>query len=333
VRKEILEYIACPTCKVALDLEGPITQEGEHIMSGALRCHECFGTYPIILGVPRLLPSTTRSQDLAVGRAYTDYYSVIAPGGTLGDDTLYSITVDEELDDFCTKTNLGDWRLLDGKVFLDAGCGLGRIDGALAEYCRVVVAFDITPAVEQAFMAWRELPNIHIVQGDLTSAPLLPGCFDFVWCDGALPYVSDFEAALTELLKSRSPTGFLYSWCNGSTITMSQRLGRLFHAIGLPVKIRFILIYATCWAIKMAVTIKHRRNLLKNVRSFAEGVLDSSLAHQVNHASEAQVRSIISEHVLDKDVPVQVTTKGKLVKFQVGSVNFDIAMRSDSGGK
>lgn len=320
MRTKALECIACPICKGPLDVKAITAQEGDHVMSGTLHCHSCLNAYPIIYGVPRLLPDNVRSQDVATGEAYSHYYAEIAPGGPRGDDTLYSKTVQQELDDFRVKTGVDDFRLLDGKAFLDAGCGLARIESALAEHCREILAFDVSPSVEQAFVAWRELPNVHIVQGDLTSAPLPPGHFDFVWCDGVLPYVSDLPAAVTELLASRSPTGFLYSWCYGPQIKLSHRLGRLFHATGLPIKIRFSLIYITCWSIRAAVTIKKRKNMLANVHRFAQGVLDASLANHINHVSEDHIRSLLNRGGLSKDVPVHIVTRGRNLDFRVGLI-------------
>ena len=222
MRIEALKLIACPVCKQPLGLKNATEETEGHVMSGELHCHDCAHTYPIIGGVPRLLPPDIAPQDIATGEAYSKYYAKVTPGGVTGDDKLYGKTVDEEIDDFCAKTGLDDLHQLEGKVFLDAGCGLARIEGALSKHCQDILAFDVSPSVEQAFQAWRNLPNVHIVQGDLTSAPILPERFDFVWCDGALPYVSDVEMAVRGLLAARSPTGFLYSWCYGPQVKLSQ---------------------------------------------------------------------------------------------------------------
>ena len=66
---------------------------------------------------------------------------------------------------------------LDGKVVLDAGCGMGRYLRTAAESsASVIVGLDLSRAV----VAARELnaehgPSVAVVRGDLAPAPLRPG--------------------------------------------------------------------------------------------------------------------------------------------------------------
>jgi len=321
MREDALGYVACPVCKGSLDIDTVEERENAHIMRGTLRCLECSHTYPIMLGVPHLLPSTVHSRDLAVGEAYAGYYSLVVPDSPREDGVLYGKTIEEEILDFQSKTGIDDLSLLEGKIFLDAGCGLARMEGALSRYCTAVLAFDISPSVLRAFTAWKDLPNIHVVRGDLTSAPIPSGKFDFVWCDGALPYVSDLPAAVMEILRARSPAGFLYSWCYGARFTLNHFLGRIFHATRLPVRARFPLIYAVGIFVKIAHSIKRRENMLKNVSRFAQGVLDASLAAQIHHVSEAHIRALLLSSGLAGEGLVRVETKGRRVDFWVGSLS------------
>jgi uncharacterized protein YbaR (Trm112 family)/SAM-dependent methyltransferase len=298
MRANALEHVACPICKSALHLEAIAAQEGQHIISGTLRCRGCSVAYPILRGIPRLLPSAVRTQDLVTGEAYAEYFSQVTSGDASDDSRLYGKTVQEEIADFCTKIGIDDLSLLSDKALLDAACGLARIEGALAEHCRVIVAFDITPAVDQAFIAWKHLSNVHVVQGDLVSMPVPLEHFDCVWCDGGLPYVSDLEAALKELLRSRSPTGYLYSWCYSSPLTIKERVGRLLHTTRLPIRARFPPAYAASWLIKAAV----------------------SLADRVNFVSESQIRSLLSEY-LTQDTRFQTAKRGRSTEFRVGWVD------------
>ena len=53
--KELMEVLACPTCKGDLELE--ITEEkGGEIWTGSLTCAPCQQSYPISEGIPNLLP-------------------------------------------------------------------------------------------------------------------------------------------------------------------------------------------------------------------------------------------------------------------------------------
>ncbi len=60
MRHELLEILACPLCKVPLDLIVR-EQEGEEILQGTLTCTRCREVYPIEDSIPNLLPPQLRA--------------------------------------------------------------------------------------------------------------------------------------------------------------------------------------------------------------------------------------------------------------------------------
>jgi uncharacterized protein YbaR (Trm112 family)/SAM-dependent methyltransferase len=318
--EKALEYIACPLCKQKLNILEISSRKELHTMTGALACHHCNETYPIENGIPRLLSPEVTKEDKATGVAYDHYYAKVVPEKG-ENDKLYGKTVREEVRDFRLKTGISDLNLLDGKIFLDAGCGLARIEGSLSKHCQEVFAFDISPSVERAFATWETLPNVHIIQGDLTHIPFKANRFDLVWCDGALPYVSNLSVAIYELLETRKLSGFLYSWCyDASEVKLNHRLGHWFHRTNLPIGIRYYVIYITCWLIKAAVSIKHRENMIKNVHLFAQGVLDASLSGSINYVTKEQIQQLLSKICSHDNPSIHVTKKGRHLDFRVGSL-------------
>jgi len=289
MRKSALDYFACPLCKQALEIVAPaLAKEDGHILQGRLRCRGCDAIYPIEAGVPRLLKIEDQQSDLSTGSEYSDYFSLVTQPG-VGEEKLYGKTLPEELADLLYKSGLASLDALNGAAFLDAGCGLGRIDGALAAHCSAVAAFDISPAVGQAFRQWRSLPNVHIAQASLTDMPVFAGRFDAVWCDGALPYVSEVGRSVQQLAAARAPHGSLYAWCYGPARTLSQRIGRSLRATGLPLRARVGLAYAAAAAMMLAASLARRKNRFGRTRQAAEGILDLSLSATLNHVSAQQV--------------------------------------------
>ena len=315
MRLAALELIGCPRCNNPLHLLNVSVEHAEHIMTGTLKCDQCSNTYPIIQGVPRLLLNNS-DPNTATGQAYADYFSTVAPSGTNASEPLYGNTLEQELEDFRSKTCINDWNQLKGLVFLDAGCGLARIENKLSQYCKSVVAFDVTPAVEMACAKWKNLPNVHVIQGDLTSIPLLSDRFDMVWCDGALPYVSNFGQALTELLRVCSPNGFLYSWCYGLFVPPTERWGRFFHSTRLPVKTRLRLIRIVCWCYLAGTSILSRKSSMDRVEEATETALDFSLSGQVNHISQKEIQSQLER----LGYPCRLAEQKNVVSFQVGQI-------------
>ena len=66
---DLLNIIACPVCKGALDLQADeIAPEGAvdagEVLAGTLTCASCDERYPIAGGVPNLLPPELRDASL-----------------------------------------------------------------------------------------------------------------------------------------------------------------------------------------------------------------------------------------------------------------------------
>ncbi len=55
MRRDLMEILACPVCKGALELTVE-REEGEEVITGQLVCSACNETYPIEDSIPNLLP-------------------------------------------------------------------------------------------------------------------------------------------------------------------------------------------------------------------------------------------------------------------------------------
>ena len=60
MKKDLMEILACPVCKGELELQVE-SEEGEEVITGALLCHACSETYPIVDSIPNLLLPDMRS--------------------------------------------------------------------------------------------------------------------------------------------------------------------------------------------------------------------------------------------------------------------------------
>jgi len=61
MRPDMMDILACPVCKGALDLTVE-WEEGDEIVTGSLRCLACDEVYPIEDAIPNLLPRGLREQ-------------------------------------------------------------------------------------------------------------------------------------------------------------------------------------------------------------------------------------------------------------------------------
>ena len=52
MKRQLLDYLACPSCNSELSLN-VLEEEGTEIITGELRCRSCERTYPVRGGIPR----------------------------------------------------------------------------------------------------------------------------------------------------------------------------------------------------------------------------------------------------------------------------------------
>ncbi|HEC81837.1 MAG TPA: Trm112 family protein [Thermoplasmatales archaeon] len=55
MKKNLLNILCCPTCKGELELHVE-NEDGDEVVKGTLFCRKCKVYYPIIDGIPDLLP-------------------------------------------------------------------------------------------------------------------------------------------------------------------------------------------------------------------------------------------------------------------------------------
>ena len=293
MRRELLNYLLCINCGgggFVISTETMV--EDEHIMEGQLKCDNCGKVFPISGGIPRFITSDYISKkDISVGEAYDTFFR--KSDSIFGKGKLYGNTIEEEVADFYQKTGL-KCEFLRDKIVLDAGCGIGRLTNELSDECKTMMGFDITPAVDDAFQATKTKSNVHIVQADLLNIPLKKCIFDIIWCDGALPYVSNFAKGLSSLIDMRKEKGFLFTWCYKDRKTgrlSPERIGRKVHWI--PISIRFNVLLLIAFVTRLLSSVKNRQNLMRGFRAIATMAFDLSLAGNVHYVSFNEVESIL----------------------------------------
>lgn len=224
-RPEKLDPVACK--RVLGERMDPAKVEqlyGEEILEGTLVSREFHHTYPIVGGVPRLIPGTTdhseprhpagqpdephsdeRSPE-SFGRQWSNYQ--------YEDHTWFKDLKLREREFLHSMAMSAD--ALPGALLLDAGCGHGALTAALAgAYGMEAVGMDFTGAVGRAQanrekFAGPDAPFVHYLQGDLLQPPLTHSVFDLVHCSGVIHHTPDPHRAFQSLFETTRPGGRLY---------------------------------------------------------------------------------------------------------------------------
>jgi SAM-dependent methyltransferase len=209
---ELLERLASPCCGAPMRFSrlGQMPDPKVDIEEGGLACSACRREYPIVEGVPRLLPAEQRDQRVAAtSRSFTWEWTRY-PGSLAEDQRVFL----EEC-----QLEAGD---LQGKLVLDAGCGMGRYALVALSLGAEVVAVDLSESWARLVPVAREQPRLHVVQGDLITPPLRPKLFDFVYSHGVLHHTRDTHEAFVAVAKLVKPGGLLSVWLYGKAGRFSE---------------------------------------------------------------------------------------------------------------
>lgn len=202
MRKSLLPYLACPSCKSGLSLHAS-KESGGHAVEGALRCVSCGASYPISGGVPRLLCGERSGVEKRTSevfgyewRKFHDHYPAFREQFL---DWIHPIRED----------------FFEDKAVLDAGCGMGRHLTLSAQFgARDAIGIDASPAADVAYAHTRALPNAHVIQGDICNPPLKPA-FDYVYSIGVLHHLPQPREGFRRLAGLLRNGGTLSIWVYG----------------------------------------------------------------------------------------------------------------------
>lgn len=207
MKRKLLDFLACPTCQEDLTLKDVTQTLDEEIITGQLYCAPCQKIYPIIKGVPRFVTDNLESAVTNTVNGFGFQWGVFnntARSGKMGSHELFF--------DFIKPVLPGYFQ---GKLIVDAGCGVGR-------FCRVavecgagqVIGVDLSSSVEVAYQNLLEYPNAHIVQADITRLPLKP-LFDHVYSVGVLHHTIDPKKSFQSIVKLLKSEGSVSVWVYG----------------------------------------------------------------------------------------------------------------------
>jgi uncharacterized protein YbaR (Trm112 family)/SAM-dependent methyltransferase len=230
----LVDLLCCPECRASLTLEA-WRDDGE-VEEGQLHCAGCGRTYPIISGIPRLLPDALAGQTLVYHpQFFREYSSQTArfreragagqmPSSAWWADegrTIRSYSYQwrkfkdmfphwEEV--FRDSIAPIDSSFFQGKLGLDGGCGFGRSLFYAASYGATMIGLDLSEAIEAARENTRHLPSAHVVQGDIFHPPVHRQSLDFVYSIGVLHHLPDPKQGFLSLAKLLKPEAPMFVW-------------------------------------------------------------------------------------------------------------------------
>lgn len=204
MKMSLLSFLASPCCaaEMRFSVLEQMPREGVEIEEGLLDCRACGRSYPILGGIPRLLPPSADPRAVRSGRSFA-YEWLRYPGSLDEDERVFREESQSRPEDF------------KDKLVLDAGCGMGRYALVALSWGAEVVALDYSESLVRLLDRARAHPRLHLVQGDLLSPPLRRDRFDFVYSHGVLHHTVDTRAAFRAVARLVKPRGSLSVWLYG----------------------------------------------------------------------------------------------------------------------
>lgn len=202
----------------------------EEVVDGRLVSEDGREQYPIIAGIPRLLPQEYMAQVWARYPQWRQKYTTACHSvksrfsrdhikihrRTAEQFSREWETFDNMLKDFSAVFHeyfdLVDLEELKQKTVLDAGCGMGRWSFHIAPKSHRVVAFDLSFAVEPAYWNCHNQGNVEVIQADIFHLPLRSKCVDLIYCLGVLHHLLDPLAGFLSLKKLLRNDGKLLTY-------------------------------------------------------------------------------------------------------------------------
>jgi len=239
VDKDFLQFLFCPECRKALELE-VFQEKNGRVQEGLLYC-SCGALFPITGSIPRIV-----KDNLKLYKEFWQKYKgkIKKPALSFKEEevsretklkkrtqssfgyqwrTFYEMSCDFK-ENFLNYIYPIEPEFFKGKIGLDAGCGFGRHIYNAAKFGAKMVGIDYSRAIESSYQNTATLKDVHLIQGDIYQPPFAKESFDFVYSIGVLHHLPQPEMGFRSLVEYVKPKGSIFIWVYSDQRKFTLRL-------------------------------------------------------------------------------------------------------------
>jgi SAM-dependent methyltransferase len=214
--------------------------------------------YPIVRGVPVLLPYTT-----PIHQRFAHEHAATLPGlGTYRfptkpappgeeavfrsfsqewrdyeyDGVLWDVSYDDNRRRLRAEVGLSEdqWA---GRTWIEIGCGIGMTTAQAHQLSAAdAVGVDLSVAVYKAAQHFRTNPFLHYVQASAFAPPFAPASFDIVYSRGVLHHTYSTKKAFLSVARLARRGGSIYVWVYGPGSLVASPLRVVAYAAELALR-------------------------------------------------------------------------------------------------
>jgi len=180
---QLLGYLACPQCHAFLKQN-----------NSGLVCSRCATRYPVVDGIPDLMPKKSPEDVILSERKWSKKYKEAEKNieKIVAEDAFYlndTIALFSRL-----------WPNIKNHTYLELGCGTFPLGRIFAKKGVTVIGIDFSmPALRIAQqLAKQDGVNVFLVRGDIRHLPFAPNQIDYVYGGGVLEHFKDVRGAVRE---------------------------------------------------------------------------------------------------------------------------------------
>ncbi len=248
MEKKFLNYIKDPQTSAELKFFS-FNEENDNIISGILVNKELSIAYPILNGVPVMLPSAFplefvnhyKKELQTINEQFNnklsfegtkDFWSFSAEWDyhfTNAVTTTWGWTVEDRFEQFLLETQSRKEELGD-KLIMDAGCGNGVLTEYISSFSGLTFGVDLSDSVFFAEKN-RKSKNVCFIKGNLLMLPFADGTIDIIVSNGVIHHMPSTEKTFYSLADAVKQGGKLYIWLYSNKGNLKWRVKRKFFDI------------------------------------------------------------------------------------------------------
>ncbi|NQU79394.1 methyltransferase domain-containing protein [Candidatus Woesearchaeota archaeon] len=233
-----VEYLKCIACNSDVKLE-MFKKEGKYCIEGKLSCIKCRKEYPVINGIPRILPDDLMTS-LVVPKhqAFFKEHNIKAKLPKRKKKSLKERTADTfgfEWLEYPTilKQFEKDWARyfnpfikkedIKGLVVADFGCGMAKHGHFISKYkAKKYIGLDLSEAVEACYRNTNK-ENSLVVQADIYNIPLKGSKVDLFYSIGVLHHLPEPEKGFLSIARLMKKGSKIFIWVYGQDRNLRAR--------------------------------------------------------------------------------------------------------------